>query len=276
MAGRMRLRFSIGLLAAGMLALTGCRDGQEAAPPPPAASADAATTGPAPGAAASDVDGVEPFVMKGVASTVTGEPIAGATVYARNTLVAYSNLRTVTDAAGRYRIELPRQDVTTWQAGGNVQRTYHGAHYDLILRNAGPPFGSGDGAVRNLVLELTGVSDPKYDIRVGEMVRLEADVPGGYWNATIELTMVPDGPLIDGSTGQTLVKTVADGHVNDVPIGRYAFTARWISDAGPVDLLLRVSHQGNWQPSVTAVIPDRSKDTLSLQAITPEAAADGT
>ncbi|MGY0504731.1 carboxypeptidase regulatory-like domain-containing protein [Luteimonas sp. e5] len=271
---------STAVLASGVLALAGCRDTADTEATNGAANgadvnAATASADNAPTTArARGDDTVEPFVMKGTVTTTAGEPIEGAKVHARNTLVSYSNLRAVTDAQGRYRIELPRHEVTTWQAGGTVERTYHGGYYELRLGDVGSPFGSSEGAVRNMVMHLTGISDPKYDIYVGEMIDFDLILPGVDWSDDeVELTLVPDGPLIDGSAGETLVKRF-DGHLlKDVPIGRYAFSARWMADSGPVDLLLRVGYKGAWQPSVTAVIPGAGKDKLRLQGTTAEGAA---
>ncbi|MDQ3492880.1 MAG: hypothetical protein M3452_06420, partial [Chloroflexota bacterium] len=45
------------------------------------------------------------------------------------------------------------------------------------------------------------------------------------------LTLTPDGPLVDGSTGQTI--TVVGDLVADVPVGRYSYSARYADPAGP-------------------------------------------
>jgi hypothetical protein len=78
--------------------------------------------------------------------------------------------------------------------------------------------------------------DPKYGgYYYGGSVRvmwLVDDIGAG---GTVEVTLTPSGPLIDGGKGRPLVfrlpnKHGGDFNLNNIPIGRYVLTARLLDD----------------------------------------------
>ncbi|MGA4669520.1 hypothetical protein ACPCG0_06935 [Propionibacteriaceae bacterium Y1923] len=189
-------------------------------------------------------------------TTEAGEPVANAEVWADNTLAYNSNALGSTDADGAYRIELPRGDVTTWTMGGQVKIDYHGTTYTLGLEADRAPFGSSEGAVRNLVLKVAGQWPQSNDSYWGATINIHQDYESETIELdTVELVMVPDGPLIDGSQGETITYSLTGWEVVDIPIGRYTVSLRHTRpDGGEVDLRVRVRASGDeFTPTVTAV-----------------------
>jgi hypothetical protein len=104
------------------------------------------------------------------------------------------------------------------------------------------------GMVRDFVWKISGASP------LGE-----AENPSGYWGgtiqfdkggdlgdgATLEITLQPDGPLIDGSEGKALTftrklpwKRREDHYLLDIPIGKYIATGRKLFGSSPKPLRL--------------------------------------
>ncbi len=78
--------------------------------------------------------------------------------------------------------------------------------------------------------------------------RLELSPPESSW---LELTLTPDGPLIDGSAGKTI--TSIGDLVEDVAAGRYTYSARYVDPGEPArDLEIRVRDTGDYAATVTA------------------------
>lgn len=152
---------------------------------------------------------------------------------------------TTTDAQGRYQsIEL-NAATNPYYVYAYKDLTYHERHY--CLRMAGDPepyqeaFNATAGAVRNFRWKIQGPSDFP-----------NADDGSAFWGgslalenaftdpdvaidtaAKVEVTLVPDGPLIDGSTGSTVRRTVTFSQgVRDVPAGYYTLTAALVQDDG--------------------------------------------
>ena len=227
-------------------------------------------TGGPPTAPATHPGDAEPFVVKGRVTTASGEPLVGAEVWADNTLAYNSNVLATTTAEGSYRIELPRQDVTTWRVGGNARLEYHGQRYEISLVGDQSPFGSAEGAVRDLRLVLTGPIPELAGSFYGATVAVHTDLDETQITDTdnLEVTLTPDGPLVDGSAGQVLTRRVTGGwQVQDVPIGRYNVTAKHHHPDGRiVDLVVRIRNSGNgYTSSLTAVIPPDADLEIEVQ-----------
>lgn len=173
-----------------------------------------------------------PYTMKGVVKNAAGQPLAGVEVWADNTLGYNQNALGKTDAQGRYSISLPRDQIGTWQAGGKFGRQYHGQWFELsLVVDNDTAFATADGAIRNFTLMTSGEQPG-----------------GGYYGGTVwaylsfggdefemnrvEVTLTPDGPLLDGSAGQTLKRFVKGNLIEDVPIGRYRISAMYRPEGG--------------------------------------------
>lgn len=235
-----------------MLLVAGCQSVPGSAQPAGAAvdsGSIAADAGQPPGTpagaggppAGSDV--VEPAVVKGRVTTAAGEPLAGVSVLADNTLMYDSNLLTTTDADGRYRIELPAEFTTTWTMYSSLSKTFHDQHYEIELAVDKAPFSTSEGAVRDIVWKLSGIYDESLDLGYGETAFVYQDYNTYDIDnmADVELTFTPTGPMIDGSTMEPFHRRAEGGQIDDLPIGPYSVSARYLPEGGQAkDLLIKL------------------------------------
>lgn len=205
----------------------------------------------------------QPGVMKGVVTDARGVPLAGAQVVADNTLFYNTNAIGISDAQGRYSIDVSRP-LGTWAPSATITRTYNGRRYEVSLHPDNPDvFAGNDGAIRNFTWKLSGERpDGLGTYGMSVIYYFEPGTwedphhPGEFLDvAHVELTLQPGGPLLDGSSGQTIVafgSNTPDGPaVRDVPIGRYAISARYVApDRAPRRLLLRVRNTGEFVPQL--------------------------
>ncbi len=249
-------------------------DASTSAPAGPGESgqADPDGSGGGTGAGGADLGTVEPYVVKGRVTTEAGEPVAGAEVWADNTLAYNSNALAVSGADGSYRIDLPRSESLTWRMGGHIVTTYHGQSYDLDLAVDAAPFASADGAVRDFTWRLDGAHDDDPDLYYGGLVYVyedleHSDLGDGGW----QITFTPDGPLIDGSTVQAFTRDVQQGQISGVPVGQYTVTASYLpaDGSGPVPLYIRPRDDGDYAPSATATFRPDSTPLMELEIVKP-------
>lgn len=170
-----------------------------------------------------------PYSVTGVAVDTQGRPIAGARVWLEPA-VTTGLVEVTTDSSGRYLVtDLPN---VPFYAKAWTEVDYNGERFCLRLGMPNPSdydaFTPEAGVVRNFQWRLSGVIEDlrDYDGYFGGEVRLflDGDMRGGE----VELTFTPTGPLIDGSTGQTLVRTLNVNEelmVYDLPIGAYSVTS---------------------------------------------------
>lgn len=172
-----------------------------------------------------------------------GRPVPGARVFIEAAL--FSGLVTATtDAQGRYQsVELsPAANPFTVTAYKEVR--YHGQVYCLRLSGEAHPYhdpvNTRAGVTRDFVWRVRGPSDQPTglggDHVWGGTLRFEGPTYGPTAldpDDRVEVTLVPDGPLIDGSEGRpvTRVVRVAEG-LDDVPAGAYRLTAVLLGDDG--------------------------------------------
>jgi len=226
-------------LAAGLALLPGCTGGGD-----PSGLVDDGQ--PDPGKQTDDDDGKEKetpaasgYVAAGAVVDTQGSPLADVEIYADNQFTDGSTLTTKTGTDGRYRIELP-QTATTWHMSATHTVEYHGRTYSFPLHpDDDSAFAGNTGGVRNFSWKLTGKRPD--DGFYGAFVVGYTEV-GDYSIdlREVELTLVPDGPLVDGSTGETITgKFVSTGDgdaIQDIPLGRYTITAK----EGDTPLMLRI------------------------------------
>ena len=218
-----------------------------------AACNTATPSAPLPGGAPTGGESGQAYAMAGTVRDAQGNPLAGVEVFADNTLYYDMNALGITDASGSYRISLPRDELGTWRGGAYLEREYHGTTYKYSLHpNDSAPFATGTGAVRNFEWRLSGKDPEGGDY--GAPVWVYQDYSGGGFDTDgVELTLVPDGPIIDGSAGRTIVATTEGGQIRDVPVGRYTISARYTrADGSKAPLLLRERGTGSFEVSVTA------------------------
>ena len=257
------LTFSV-LLGAASVLLSACD--KKASATNGGVSASAAATAGAPNANASQP---EPGVLKGAARDAQGHPLKtfGGSISGYSLRSGQSQTVTFEGANGTFHVNTGPGQFSS-RAWTDVE--YNGRNYRIDLR---PVDGKSvlatqdttNGVVKDFVWQLGGFrpgSDERTDDRFyshhGGSVMLYAEGNGAAYHesvernyqakpepkipadSTIEVTLTPDGPLIDGSEGKPVVlKTKpADvrGYMNrltrGIPIGRYKATARELTATG--------------------------------------------
>ncbi len=203
-------------------------------------------TGEGPGG---DPDRQEKGYALGNAVDGNGHPLAGVKVTISNTMVYDSYATGNTDANGNYRIQLPV--VGTFHASAQVTRILEGVEYNLDLHpDTDEPFGINGGIV-NFVWKLNGERIHQEDGFYGATVIMN-NAPGCfiYDSEHITFTLVPQGNLIDGSRGQTLVLkpgnpgTPTMDQLVDIPLGVYSMTAEYEHDG--IRIPLKLSTNGEF------------------------------
>jgi hypothetical protein len=197
-------------------------------------------------------------VVRGVVVDSHGNPIAGVQVFADNTIFYNANAIGVTDAQGRYEIDVS-EPIGTWHMSAQLKREYRGRTmtFDLHPDNDAP-FPGVHGAVRNFEWKLTGLTPQGF--HYGAHVYLYADLTRDLDARYVELIFTPDGPLVDGSAGQAITKRADDGlNINDLPLGQYRIAARYVREGeAPRPLTIRVRNVGDYATSVVAIWPTDS------------------
>lgn len=182
-----------------------------------------------------------------------GTPIEGAEVVADNQLVYDANVIGRSDANGRYRLSLPSIAVTWHMSATHVVR-FHGRAYSIPLDPSDDaPFAGNAGGVRDFTWRLAG-ERPDGGLYGSDVIGYNEPGDFSYDIEDVELTLVPDGAIIDGSAGTTIVDTLASSPegfaVRDVPIGRYTISARLVSTDTP--LLVRLRDEGVYVAALSA------------------------
>lgn len=176
----------------------------------------------------------EAGVLKGRVVDGAGRPVADAEIVADNQLIHNSNLVVTTDKDGHYRVST---DVAaaTFRVTGTVTRRFEDRAYTMELTpHDDASFAGSDGAIRDFTWRLTGERSDGLGF-YGSMVLFHLESydpqnPETFLNdEDVTLTLTPQGPLIDGSAGEVIVRRAERGGdgagVLDVPIGRYRITA---------------------------------------------------
>jgi hypothetical protein len=192
----------------------------------------------------------EPGVVKGRVTTALGNPVAGADIEILGSAGGGGRHddRIETGADGTFRVEVPDG---LYEVTGTAMLDWEGVPFRLPLAPADGSCEqelSADGIVADQVVQLRGLrfclelSDPDDDAAyAGGAIHLYPDFVSTTPppDATVEIVLTPDGPLADGSAGETLTmtRTVAAlsnyaGDIDetatlyDIPLGRYTVTAR--------------------------------------------------
>lgn len=252
---------------------------------PAATASSGATTAPQPPSAApgstAAAGPAEPGVIKGLVTDAQGDPLSGAVLRVfgyTGDVVRQHDEDIVTGADGTYRTEVPDG---LYDVRGQARLQWQGQEYLLDLT---PVDGACDeaessfGIVENFVLQLSGlkacgdVIDPNNDgSYIGGSVGLLSALGTTYpADAEVRFTLTPDGPLADGSTGETLAMTRTVGGLTttmgpldeigtlyDIPLGRYTMTADVVTANGATEPLNLFSQ--------TTTVPTRSL-TLTFPA----------
>lgn len=226
--------------------------GNSATPPAPVSGT---TPAPAVGSSTPASDLKAGYVV-GKATDSAGRPLAGVKLRFTGNGVygGITRLETTTGADGRYELEVGTGPIELSQA--YLPIIYEGRNFALPLDPTDGPasqdaFDGAKGKVEDFVLKISGQIDPRLIESTnyyGGLVilswtsKLGADpVPDG---TSLTLTFQPVGPLVDGSTGQVVTRTVTypvpkadqdsvgNPAFKDVPIGKYTVTARMKDPSG--------------------------------------------
>ncbi|MFC4456393.1 hypothetical protein ACFO0P_21660, partial [Deinococcus sonorensis] len=128
---------------------------------------------------------------------------------------------------------------------------YHGKWYDLPLEpDKEAAFATADGAIRNFTLRLAGET-PGGGHYGGYVYTYYSEHGGSYDPDRVEYTLTPDGPLLDGSTGQTIKAFDGSDALHDVPVGQYVVTARYLPTDGLAQPMLLAQSGEEYSPSTT-------------------------
>src|SRR5690625_2190849 len=119
--------------------------------------------------------GVEPFVVKGRLTNSAGDPIAGAELFLYFTLGYNRNLLTTSDADGNYRFDLKGlPGNSTWRVGAEIKGSFEGQEYRFTVHPADDSsITAADGAVRDIVAELTGTVEVYADLNLDLQLNME-------------------------------------------------------------------------------------------------------
>ncbi len=186
--------------------------------------------------------GFESGYATGKVTDTQGNPIAGANILLDNAIYYNTYLTGTTQEDGTYKIRI---EPGSWDAYATFKKEYNGQVYPLRLHPDNDGMFNEEGAVRNFSWKLEGrYNEHSY---YGGFVQLVPDT--GFYEdmENIKLTLIPSGPLIDGSQGQTIYLEYGDHywvdyyHIEDIPIGRYIASATLTTENG--DQPLRVQ---NW------------------------------
>ena len=204
----------------------------------------------------------QPGLMQGSVVDARGAALADARIVADNTLLFNTNALGVSDAQGRYRIDVSRP-VGTWVGSATITRIFNGRRYVLDLDpGTDDPFAGNEGAVRNFTWKLRGerrdgLGTYGMSVIYYFAVFQDPDFPEDFLDTDhVELTLTPVGALIDGSSGEVITafgSNSPDGPaIRDVPVARYRITARYLPPGRPPrPLLLRVRNSGEFVPALT-------------------------
>jgi hypothetical protein len=207
--------------------------------------------------------GVEEGIVKGRAVNEAGQPVAGATVIADNTLFYNTNVIGVTDAQGFFRLDIS-QPVGTWTISATTTFEFDGRSFTASLTPHDlSPFAGAEGAIRDFTLTLDDLSGPALiQTSVGEYTPYEE----------IEVTLTPVGPIVDGSAGSTITSTLVvtgDGWaILGVPFGTYRVTAEHLptGEAMLVSRPLTPWQDYEWGPSYTTGFTSPGLNIYQLKA----------
>ncbi|WP_224369374.1 carboxypeptidase-like regulatory domain-containing protein [Hyalangium versicolor] len=217
--------------------LTSCEDKGNNGPDSGSPGGDGGGGGENPGT-------VQPGVLKGRVVDSQGKPIEGSIIYTGSALNNGVPGMTRTDAQGNYQMSKLVQNIA-YKVYAWVDVTYHDKKYCLRVSPETSTdyetIGIREGAIRNFRWRLQGrMEDSTLTAEedgswYGGTIRLFYAFEDNDYKSPIELKLTPNGPLIDGSTGSVLTKTVdpqKTQFVLDIPAGVYKLSATRVKSDG--------------------------------------------
>ena len=199
-----------------------------------------------------EIDKQSADMVKGKVMTADGRPVAGARIVVSSVIWYNENTVATTGADGTYNRKLAGLGSDAFYTYASIQKDYNGKRYTMDLHpESTDDFFPADGAVRNFIWKLTGPQVGRSTGIYGGQVTVASE-PGAFYDYTnVTLTMVPQGALIDGSTGSTVTIKVPNSQKIEVPIGRYLVSAVY-SPPGQTqkNMKIRLSDTGAYGSSV--------------------------
>lgn len=190
--------------------------------------------------------------VRGYVKDWTGKPLAGAQLGVRSSYLAgyYSGAQGKTDANGYYEFVVPKGSAHFYNAGYQIEWGDGVAAVSLHPADGKlDSFVTMDGAVENFVLLPYGITSRE---NLQENSHLPSTFYGGaiFFNwysvgaddnnapqfavregGMLEITLKPEGKMLDGTAGQTIVirKTLGISgafRVHNIPLGRYRISVK--------------------------------------------------
>lgn len=207
--------------------------------------------------------GAQKGVINGKITDPSGNALAGVKVYADHHTYYNTNVIGVTNEKGEYSLNMKGQPAGSWSIHGEYIKTYNNISFTFRIEPANAdPLTTTDGGVRDMKWQLTGtIPGTTDDSRIGGYVTFMSDdfTPA----EEVEFHLEPIGALVDGSTGQTIIRRAENFpyHLNglydnkglrDIPVGRYKISAvHKPAEGAPMDLLVS-KRGGAYASSITA------------------------
>jgi hypothetical protein len=200
---------------------------------------------------------LQAFTVSGIVLDTRGKPLKGARVRLRADFV-YGRAEVTTLADGRYAIsDLIK---ATYRAEAYFETKYAGTTVCQRLAMPKPTdynsFPVSQGAERNFRWQLTGQVGST-DAHFGATIRIwQSDLPRET-SRSVEFTLTPTGPLLDGSKASVIVKEApleypsSDDGLQDLPLGTYRLRAVLIGkDGNRTPLKIATQESRAYQPGV--------------------------
>lgn len=233
---------------------------------------------------ASTAPQLKPGYITGRVTNAAGQPLAEVTVSVYGTTIAGANTQfeVTTNAQGLYSQRLPEG---IYGASAYYATTYNGQSYKFTLAPTdgvtAKQHDSAEGIRKDFVWRIAGLKPKERagtEGAYGEankyfgnsvQVTTKAEGFGGDRvyipaGATLQLTLTPRGPLIDGTTGQpkifrrTLEKdltgTLANWYLTDVPVGQYTLQSVLLLPDGTKKELKATVYQSTTQAELTPAL----------------------
>jgi hypothetical protein len=210
---------------------------------------------------------VKPNYVRGYVKDLKGKPLQGAVIGVRSTSAGgfYSGASAKTDAKGYYEVQAPWGAAHFYAAGYTIDwgegRAALGLH---PADGEASQFATANGLVENWVLVHYGIGDRD---KASEQPHYSGNYYGGSFTVSysvadsrpifandyslpdgseIELTLTPEGPLLDGSKGRVFVlrrpvtsSTASLFYVNNIPLGQYKLQARLIQGGSKAPMRIK-------------------------------------
>lgn len=206
----------------------------------------------------SEQPGTGKGIINGKITDAEGKPLAGVTLYAGHHTYYNTNVIGTTNDKGEYSLNMKGQPGGSWSIHGEYIKKYNDITYTFRIEPENTaPLTTTDGGVRNMKWQLTGVIPGSTDdSRIGGYVTYMSDdfIPA----QEIEFRLEPVGALVDGSTGQTIVRKAENfpyhlsglydnKGLRDIPVGKYKVSAMHKPAVGAAKTLLVATRGANYE-----------------------------